>query len=227
MARPEFPIYVGDAWDTGHYAEWVGKRDDFVVLDHHLYRCFTDQDKRDSGDKHAARLQNGPDGSSFGHSSAAAKGSLVVAEWSGSLDAQSLGDGPDGEKDRQRREFVRAQLDLFEAKSAGWWYWTYRKEKGWDAGWSAKDATRAEILPGRVGRQVKGRPAEGQKEDAMRQGQGEFPPATVGLELRSRRCAQLVLEQSWRISGPRSLLTGLLARVGRCADVSLRARWTA
>ena len=151
VTGPDFPIYVGDAWDTQHYAGWVGGRSDFVVLDHHLYRCFTDQDKAINGDQHAQKLRSDFSGT-FGGQSKAAKGSLVVGEWSASLDPRSLPQGmPDSEKDRQRREFVRAQLELFERSTAGWWFWTYKKGEGWDAGWSARDAGRAEILPAWVG----------------------------------------------------------------------------
>lgn len=151
VAGPEFPIYIGDAWDTQQYAGWVGGRDDFVVLDHHLYRCFTDQDKAMNGEQHALKLRSEFSGT-FGGQSGAAKGSLVVGEWSASLDPHSLHQGmPDGEKDRHRREFVKAQIEVFERNTAGWWFWTYKKGDGWDAGWSAKDAGRAEILPKWVG----------------------------------------------------------------------------
>jgi len=105
-----------------------------------------------NGDQHAAKLR-ADGGSAFASQSQAAKGSIVVGEWSASLDPRGLGNAPDGEKDRQRREFVRAELDLFESHAGGWWFWTLKKGQGWDAGWSAKDAARAEILPAWVGSQ--------------------------------------------------------------------------
>lgn len=121
VAGSEFPIYVGDAWDTQHYAGWVGERNNFVVLDHHLYRCFTDQDKVLNGEQHAQKLRN-EFARSFGGQSEATKGSIVVAEWSASLDPRGMQGMPDGEKDRQRREFVRAELELFERSTGGWWF---------------------------------------------------------------------------------------------------------
>ncbi|WVR03895.1 hypothetical protein IAU60_000894 [Kwoniella sp. DSM 27419] len=159
VSGPDFPIYVSDAWDTNHYASWVGGRHDFVVLDHHLYRCFTDDDRRKSGQSHAQELRGGFKGT-FGGQCGAAKGAIVVGEWSASLDSQGFPNGmPDGEKDAQRRAFVSAQLELFEQHAAGYWYWTLKKGEGWDAGWSAMDAGRAEILPRWVGsRQFKGPP---------------------------------------------------------------------
>ncbi|WVF67132.1 hypothetical protein IAT40_001877 [Kwoniella sp. CBS 6097] len=155
----DFPIYVHDAWDTNHYSHWVGDRNDFVVLDHHLYRCFTDEDRKKSGYQHAQDLRGGFK-NTFSGFSETAKGNIVVGEWSAALDNQSFRPGlSDGEKDAERREFVKAQLELYEGTSAGYWFWTLKKQDGWDAGWSAKDVVRAEILPGWVGsRKFKGLP---------------------------------------------------------------------
>ncbi|KAL7421161.1 Glucan 1,3-beta-glucosidase 3 [Cryptotrichosporon argae] len=160
----DLPVYIGDAWDTHWYAQWAGKRDDFVVVDHHLYRCFTDADKALSGDQHVQKLLNDFQ-NTFASQSAAARGAVIIGEWSASLDAHSLPPGPDTEKDRHRRAFARAELDLFERHAAGWWFWTYKKGGGWDAGWSARDAVQAEILPATVGKQYC-QPAPGAEAEA-------------------------------------------------------------
>ncbi|KAG7531295.1 hypothetical protein FFLO_04473 [Filobasidium floriforme] len=127
----------------------------FVVVDHHLYRCFTAEDRGLSGDQHAQVLSQ-----QFRHTfeswSKNAGRSLIVGEFSAALDPHSFPQGcNDTEKDRQRREFLRAQLNLYEEFCAGWYFWTLKKGNGWDAGWSAKDASTAEILPGWVGGKVK------------------------------------------------------------------------
>ena len=172
IAGPDFPVYVHDAWDTAHYARWVGSRKDFVVVDHHLYRAFTPEDKAIPGAAHAQKLHGefkGP----FSGQCGDAQGNLVVAEWSGGLDDWGKG-MDDPERDRNKREFVRAQLALFEECTAGWWFWTYKKGNGWDAGWSARDATQAEVLPGWVGgRQFRGPPPPEAKQQAQDQGHGE------------------------------------------------------
>jgi hypothetical protein len=78
-----------------------------------------------------------------------------VGEFSAALDQQSFPRGcDDTEKDRHRRVFLQAQLGLYEEFCAGWYFWTLKKGNGWDAGWSAKDAATAEILPGWVGGKV-------------------------------------------------------------------------
>ncbi|KAG8965808.1 Glucan 1,3-beta-glucosidase 3 [Tulasnella sp. 419] len=145
-AHPNFPLYISDAWDLPWYAKFVGERSDFVVVDHHLYRSFTEDDHQKSGDEHAAILKS--DTLPFMKAmSDIARGNLIVGEWSAALHPSSLRSNEAGEQDRQRRVFVRAQLDLFEATCAGWFFWTYKLKTGWNAGWSFRDATRAEILP--------------------------------------------------------------------------------
>ncbi|WVQ64857.1 uncharacterized protein L199_003026 [Kwoniella botswanensis] len=165
----DFPLYISDAWDTQHYANFVGGRDDFVVLDHHLYRCFTDQDRQKDGYAHAHDIRSGFKNTLSGQSESA-KGNIIIGEWSASLDPHSFPPNiPDTEKDAHRREFVKAQLELFEEKTAGYWFWTYKKQDGWDAGWSAKDAARAEILPQWIGgKRFKGDPPVGVKDSEMK-----------------------------------------------------------
>ncbi|QRV91359.1 Cellulase (glycosyl hydrolase family 5 protein) [Ceratobasidium sp. AG-Ba] len=141
---PDIPLYISDAWDAGWYSKVVGNRPDFVVLDHHLYRCFTPGDAAMSGDEHAAALRNS---SPLPPLSSAARGSIIIGEWSAALNPSSLRSNEAGEQDRQRRVWARAQIDAYEAVCAGWFFWTWKKGTGWDAGWSARDATTAEILP--------------------------------------------------------------------------------
>jgi len=145
---PDIPLYINDAWDAAWYSKIVGDRPDFVVLDHHLYRCFTPGDIAMSGDEHAAAIRNS---SPLPALSSAARGSLIIGEWSAALNPSSLRSGEAGEQDRQRRVWARAQLEAYEAVCAGWFFWTWKKSTGWDAGWSARDATTAEILPRWVG----------------------------------------------------------------------------
>ncbi|KAF8517620.1 glycoside hydrolase [Gautieria morchelliformis] len=143
---PDLPIYIHDAWSTDQYASLVSARSDFVVLDHHLYRCFTSHDQTLSGDQHASALPR----DDFARHAETTRGNFVVAEFSAALNPNSMGTSDAGEQDRQRRVFARAELELFESSCGGWWMWTYKKD-GWDAGWSLRDAVRAEIMPSWVG----------------------------------------------------------------------------
>lgn len=151
----DLPLYIHDAWNTSQYASLVHSRpdSDFVVLDHHLYRCFTPHDQSLSGEQHASSLPR----DEFMHYSDATRGNFVVAEFSAALNPRSMGNSDAGEQDRQRRVFARGEVEMFERSCGGWWWWTYKKEGGWDAGWSIRDAVRAEIMPSRVGMRTKGK----------------------------------------------------------------------
>ncbi|KAI5122109.1 hypothetical protein M0805_002231 [Coniferiporia weirii] len=144
---PYLPLYIHDAWDTHKYASLAGRRaeSDFVVVDHHLYRCFTGADHKLSGDEHAGVLQAHMAGE-LAARAGECRGSLVIAEFSAALNPASLRSGEAGEQDRQRRVFARAELEIFERHCAGWFFWTYKKG-GWDAGWSLRDTVLAEIMP--------------------------------------------------------------------------------
>lgn len=159
ICGPDFPLYISDAWDTQWYAAYPSQKypREFLVVDHHLYRCFTEQDRNLSGDQHAQALLHGPFRQEFASwAGEKARRNLIIGEFSAALDNHSYPAGcDDREKDRQRRVFLRAQLDLFEQYCAGWFFWTLKKGNGWDAGWSARDAATAEILPHWVGGPVR------------------------------------------------------------------------
>lgn len=138
----ELPLYISDCWDTHSYAKFIESRKDFVVLDHHLYRCYTSGDQQQSGEQLAATLP--PKALCDGF--ATTKGNLVVAEFSAALNPSSLRSSDPGEQDRQRRVFAQAELRCFQAITAGFWFWTIKKD-GWDAGWSLKNTVQAEIMP--------------------------------------------------------------------------------
>ncbi|KAF8585879.1 glycoside hydrolase family 5 protein [Ramaria rubella] len=161
IAGPNLPLYIHDAWSTHEYASLIHDRSDFVVLDHHLYRCFTPKDHTLSGEQHASALPT----SGFEKHAQMTRGNFVVAEFSAALNPKSLQGSDAGEQDRQRRVFCRAELDLFERSCGGWWMWTYKKD-GWDAGWSFRDTVRADIMPEWVGmRRDQGRANNTSKRD--------------------------------------------------------------
>jgi hypothetical protein len=158
---------VHDAWDTQWYAPWAGRRNDWTVVDHHLYRTFTAEDNRQNGDQHAQGIREFA--GQLGNWAGQAKGQLVVAEFSATINPQSIGHLPAGEQDRHRRVFAFAELEAFNRTTAGWWFWTLKLEEPWNAGWSAKNATQAEIMPQWVGTPFAGPPPPGAKENAQQQ----------------------------------------------------------
>ncbi|TDL25342.1 glycoside hydrolase [Rickenella mellea] len=143
---PELPIYIHDAWNTQQYAELAGSRPEFVVVDHHLYRCFEASDLALSANEHA-QLLRGKTLAEFKEYADKCRGNIIVGEFSSSLStAFNDGGGDPTEKDNQRRTFANAELDLFEKACAGYLYWTYKMDHA-DTGWVLKDAVNAGVMP--------------------------------------------------------------------------------
>jgi glucan 1,3-beta-glucosidase len=152
------PLYAGDSWSAHDYAGMLVSAETdhpgFLALDHHLYRCFTPADQAQSAAQLAAALRAHDAGtpSMFAqvNSMMAPVGAgLVVGEWSGALNPASLRDGQDAHA--AQREFVTAQLELFERECAGWFWWTYKKQWAGDTGWCFRDAVGAGVFPAWVG----------------------------------------------------------------------------
>ena len=80
----DFPLYIGDAWDPDWYAKWTGERTDSVVMDHHVYRCFTAADHKLTGEQHAQMMKTQTK-TFFGELSGKANGNWVIGEWSAAL----------------------------------------------------------------------------------------------------------------------------------------------
>lgn len=93
-----------------------------VIIDSHLYQCFSDEDKALSFDGHlqkagqwaeliATMQQTHP---------------VIVGEWSMALHGQF--------SNEQKQQYAKAQLAAF-AQAAGQFYWTYKKHNTDDWGW--------------------------------------------------------------------------------------------
>jgi aryl-phospho-beta-D-glucosidase BglC (GH1 family) len=163
---PDIPLYIADAWNSDQYCPWAGLRQDFVVVDQHLYRCFTDADRAKYGDQHAAELKANvlPQ---FRNLIKQCRGNFIIGEFSAALGGQPPG-SDSAEQDRQRRVFAKAQLDIYEETCGGWFFWTLKKAEGWDAGWSLMNATQAEIMPAYVGKRKKAVPDDHQRDNAQK-----------------------------------------------------------
>ena len=186
------PIYVGDCWRLDAYASFMstllGSRrvSGLVALDHHLYRCFTDSDIHTSANEHARALQDRmPDVfSRVAEKLGRVHGGLIVGEWSAALNPGSIR----GEAD-EVKNYVSAQLELYERHCAGWWFWTYKKQRRPDAGWCLLDAVEQGVFPPRVGMTATKWPCgdearrEHVKEAEGRLAYGEYAVLSIGLIL--------------------------------------------
>jgi aryl-phospho-beta-D-glucosidase BglC (GH1 family) len=148
---PDLPIYIGECWRPESYTEFIKAHhpSSSVVLDHHLYRCFTPHDTSTSVHQHTRALTDSNEHTPYLFSRITQSVPMIVGEWSGALNPGSLRSSVDERCDKKM--FVDAQLELFEKHCSGWFWWTYKKENGGDTGWSFKDAVESGVHPSWVG----------------------------------------------------------------------------
>ena len=154
------PLYFGDCWSTQQYSQLLAKQQGsndarvFLVQDHHLYRCLTDQDHRKKAEQHAAEIspgQGGPSLSMLTKVSQSIRGNIVIGEWSAALHPTSLS-SEGGARLQGQRAWAQAQLDAFNAVCGGFYFWTLKKEGKPDPGWCLYSAVEKGVLPRGLGR---------------------------------------------------------------------------
>ncbi|KAJ7065264.1 glycoside hydrolase superfamily [Mycena amicta] len=151
---PTLPIYISDCWKTEQYSEFIKSTlptSSFLVLDHHLYRCFTSEDIKTPATAHAQALtdSHAPTPRMFARVAETldeAGAGFIIGEWSGALHPGSLTGSAD-----ERKGYIAAQLALYEAHCSGHFFWTYKKVgQNPDRGWCLRDAFEGGEFP-RVG----------------------------------------------------------------------------
>ncbi|PNS16146.1 hypothetical protein CAC42_4547 [Sphaceloma murrayae] len=145
------PVYVSDAWDLGRASNEVGRRNAVgsrgppVVLDTHLYWCFSDEDKRKTARQIAGEAQ-GKLGELDGTSgSVVDKGACqaIVGEYSCVLTEDTWQkSGHEGSKDDLAREFGQAQSRRYQEKAGGSFFWTYKMDWMDGGEWGFKEQTK-------------------------------------------------------------------------------------
>jgi aryl-phospho-beta-D-glucosidase BglC (GH1 family) len=131
------PIYISDAWDLNRAAGWTQSRNQIgagqrnpVVVDTHLYWCFSDKDKQKSpqeishevGSKLSAL--DGKDGSVIDRGAVNA----IVGEYSCVLAEDSWAKGGGASKQELVKQFGNAQSQRYQQRAGGSFMWTYRMD---------------------------------------------------------------------------------------------------
>ncbi|RDB24049.1 Glucan 1,3-beta-glucosidase 3 [Hypsizygus marmoreus] len=133
-----FPLYLHNGFDLERFSDYVSQREDFVVQDHHSYFVFTPSDAAEPASDHTHDVQ-GTIADTLARASDKQRRNIVVDEWSCALTAQSIANEPD--KDKARRDFCEGQMDVYTNATAGWSFWSYKKEEcEGDPGWCFKAA---------------------------------------------------------------------------------------
>jgi glucan 1,3-beta-glucosidase len=131
--------FRGTAWgDFMQSPEYRG-----VLLDTHLYQCFSDEDKRRNlpSQVELAMVKRKTELDSMRQHHR-----CIVGEWSCGLPKVALQGFSGVGLDNAMRAYGAAQLLSYET-AEGWFFWTYRTEK--DGGWSFRSCTERGWLPER------------------------------------------------------------------------------
>jgi glucan 1,3-beta-glucosidase len=142
----ETAIVIHDAFRSSEWKSFMQEPDySNVMLDTHLYQCYTDGDRKNDIHAHVEIA-----GLEWKRQIDRMQQDLptIVGEWSCSLDPQSLRGLTGFSHEIATRAYADAQLISFE-KSRGWFYWTYKIASG--GTWSFRDCVKRGWMPEQYG----------------------------------------------------------------------------
>ncbi|KAF4551573.1 Cellulase-like protein 5 [Elsinoe fawcettii] len=143
-------VVVSDAWDLGSASgevarrNTVGARGPPVVLDTHLYWCFSDQDKGKTAKQITGEAYDKLGEAVAASGSVVDKGAVqaIVGEYSCVLAEETWQKSShEGSRDGLSREFGRAQSRRYQDKAGGSFFWTYRMDWMDGGEWGFKEQT--------------------------------------------------------------------------------------
>ncbi|SCU83972.1 LAMI_0C05600g1_1 [Lachancea mirantina] len=142
---PALPIVISDGWWPEQWADWLNdiKHADDVVIDSHVYRCFSDQDKCKTANELTDELDKTVD-------LPADKADYMVGEFSCVLDG-STWSKTKSSKDECVKHYGNKQAQVFRSKARwGWFFWTYKFEHGDGGEWGFVPMINKGCLPKRA-----------------------------------------------------------------------------
>ena len=110
-----------------------------VVLDMHLYQCFTPEDKALDIQGHLDKTYN-----QWSGVISQINRPIIIGEWSLGLDPQTFSGMDKQQKKTAIKAYASAQLEVF-GRTTGWFFWTYKTENM--PGWNYKYCVEAGTLP--------------------------------------------------------------------------------
>ncbi|CAG98630.1 17-beta-hydroxysteroid dehydrogenase-like protein [Kluyveromyces lactis] len=138
------PVVISDGWWPQQWSDWVQEKKLFtdVIIDSHVYRCFSDSDKAKNVEK---LIQDLSSSVQFDRS----KADFTVAEFSCVIDGQSW-DKTSGNRDDLVKKYGQAQTSIFQRQASwGWFFWTLQFESGDGGEWGYIPMVNKGAIPNR------------------------------------------------------------------------------
>lgn len=124
------PVVISDGWWPQQWADWLKEEgmDANVVIDSHVYRCFSDEDKSKDAKKIIDDLSKSVN---FPKDQA----DFTCGEFSCVLDGQTW-EKTSGGRDELIKEYGRSEVDVFSRTAGwGWFFWTLQFKHGDGGEW--------------------------------------------------------------------------------------------
>lgn len=146
----EIPIVISDGWWADQWVKWVTENEQDlknqsvgVVIDDHVYRCFSDSDKAKSPEQIIKDL----DGDLLTNLSGEAD--IIVGEYSCVLDGASW-DKAGGDRNQLVKQYGNELSRLFFQRArAGSYFWTFKFEHGDGGEWGFVPQVETGAIPSR------------------------------------------------------------------------------
>lgn len=125
------PIVISDGWWPDQWANWLQETglDKIVIIDTHIYRCFSDDDKSKDANQIITNLQNTVNLPSD-------KADFMIGEFSCVLDEQTWKRTTKGDRQQWVKNFGNQQVKLFNQRASwGWFFWTLQFQWGDGGEW--------------------------------------------------------------------------------------------
>lgn len=134
--NPDVPIVISDGWWADQWVKFLSKESDGnigslgIVIDDHIYRCFSDEDKC----KHVDQIINDLDSSVL--TGLSSEADFLIGEFSCVLDSQTWEKSGDCERDDKVRSYGNEEVKLFKQRAkTGFYFWTYKFQNGDGGEW--------------------------------------------------------------------------------------------
>lgn len=146
-ADATIPIIISDSWNPRLWTNWVqdkqlGLNTIGVVVDDHVYRCFSGEDHNSLPQEIIARLNH----TVLTPLNDNGKGvDFMIGEYSCVLDGQLwLKGDAQGHRDELVKQYGRTQVEIFSQRAKwGFFFWTYKFESGSGGEWDFRAMTEA------------------------------------------------------------------------------------
>lgn len=168
---PLMPVIISDGWYPDQWVKWVqekqGNGNIGVVIDHHCYRCASDNDKN----KHPEQIINDLNNDLLTNLNDGGKGAdIMVGEYSCVLDGRSWDrDNANSRRDDYVKKFGNKQGQLFNERAGfGSFFWTFKFQAGSGGEWDFRQMNDNGAISSPIAFKGKSLPDDGKRDEILK-----------------------------------------------------------